>query len=59
MNDSVKIEKFEKVGDEMINEDKTSAQVKMKFTMSNGNTKEQDFKLVKDKEENWKLESGK
>ncbi len=59
MNDSVKIEKFEKLGDEMINEDKTSAQVKMKFTMTNGNTKEQEFKLVKDKEENWKLESGK
>ena len=34
VNDSVKIDKFEKVGDEMINEDKTSAQVKMKFTFS-------------------------
>ena len=59
VNDSVKIDKFEKIGDELINNEKTSASVKMKFTMTNGTEKEQEFKLVKDKEENWKLESGK
>lgn len=50
------IKDFE-VADEKIEDDK--ATVKMKVTYGNGETKDNDMKLVKDKDGKWWLDSGK
>ena len=50
------IKNFE-VAEEKIEEDK--ATVKMKVTYGNGETKDNDMKLVKDKDGKWWLDSGK